>query len=280
MAQFCRQCGTQIDDIDLFCPRCGTKVKPIPSMTQPPHFEPKGYPVENTEVENSPKPEPVYNCAQPVSKKKGTRIGSAIKKVGTNPLLHAALMAVVILVVGFSILSKKTVPYQASLEQYMTAIYCGQSDGIDQLVPDEVWTYHKKESDQKKNDLISSIKQNSTLWADHYVSETGGKAECTFSVKDEEEVSSRKSKELAEQLEDKYGINSDQVKECYQLDLDITFTGNKSQLSWTEEFLAVKIGDQWYMLKLIDRDTKDVIFLAEKWLDKANSGVIAPLPKE
>lgn len=256
MSQFCRKCGTKMDDEDLFCPRCGEKVKEVSTAPQVLEPQPK---VKEVPPKAESNPIPVAQAAIKAkipAKDKNVYV-AAKKKHLKNPFVIAVIMAIVILVIGFTILSTATPPYQAALELYYKTLLTDNDDSLRELMPKEAW----------ENLSVEDKDVELEKWAflrDSYASSINADAKYSIAVSESVQVSKRKHKQLAENLEDWYDVNSDQIKDSYTLKVSVVISGQGKQITIEEEVLAVCIKGQWYLLRLLDKDTMSAVFLIEE----------------
>ncbi len=265
MSQFCRKCGTQMDNEDVFCPRCGAKVKPIATPDAP---------AQETTVMTPPPAVVIQELKvtpMPVKEKKVIKINwkKIFRKalaVITNPWLVAAVLAVVILISGFSLLEKYKVSYEEDLWQYLDVTLGGDTDHTEDVAPSKMWQKYKDMSALTKVQWLEIAEANCQIWSDHYASIMGGRPKYSYTVDNEEAISTRKLKALGEMLEDRYDINSDHVKAAYMLDVAITIDGKKDPITRNEDMLAVQIGEHWYFMRLLDMETMEAVFLIEEYM--------------
>lgn len=248
MSQFCRNCGTKMDDGNLFCPHCGVQVVPV--------------------VTNAPTPaNPIYTEPTPPHyEKRRSNIAQKAKSLFRKPPFVAVLIALLILAIGFSLLKVGTVPYEKALSVYFDTVIAGQVEQAEDLVPGKVWKNYTDRTGYKKAELLDVVEVNCKIWSDHYFSDVGGNLSYSHHVDSEEEISNRKLKLLKAVLEDTYEINSDHVKTAYEIKVTATIKGKRNQTHPEWELLVVHIDDAWYLLRLVDRDTMEVAFLVEEHL--------------
>lgn len=241
MAKFCPKCGTPLAEDVKFCATCGT-----PAPIAEPVPEPAPQPVCQAPVE----PQPV----QPAPKKKGK--GGLI--VAIVAVIAALIVAAVLIPWGDlfggsdddsegAAVAAADSP-EAAVNLYYDTLYEGKSNALKSLAPQAFWDWAEDEYDVTAKDVVSFFKKEMKEdlveeMADQY----GKNYTVTFTTKEEHELVDEHLENIAEFLNDAYGIKKSSVTKAVQLDGVVEAKGSKGEDSDDmDELYAVQIDGKWY----------------------------------
>ncbi len=229
MSQFCEQCGSPLNDSDRFCEKCGTPI--------------------------------AAPAAAPAAPKKKAA-GSLINRFKTDKkftIIVAAAAAVVILAVILICIfagggKGGASSWKDAVENIMSAGFQGEASKkeLKALAPAAYWDYLEKEEDM---DIDDAYDEYQDYWADfeesmEYMAEMldEKKIKFDFEIGDKEKLSKSDRKDIAEELEDMYDIDSDSVTAGYEVEVEMFIKDYEDYYTDSMSMYVMEIDGGWYVL--------------------------------
>lgn len=223
MSKFCTNCGALLDDQALFCTNCGNALASAPVEAAPV----EAVPVEAAPVEAAPAGKPQLN----------------IKLIA----IAAGILAVVIILSCFIIPSLFAGPESAL--KNMIAVWKGNDNKVESLMPGSIWEYVEDENDDFDMDDFAEEFAEKTL--ENLESIYGEDIRISYEVDKKTALKEKKLEDIAEDLADRYDIDEDSVKDGYKLKVTMTIEGDEDEDEDEGEFTIIKIGNKWYVYDMI-----------------------------
>lgn len=247
MAKFCPNCGTELNDSSAFCPNCGSSVGAPAAPAAPVNPAAPVKPVQ----EKKPRVKPV-SAYTADAQKPDDAIQRLIDKIKGNPkclILPGAIIAGV-LVVALVLSLVLGGGYTDALDNYVN-MFMGKSSAIGKSAPAAYWDYLEEEEGTTLKELKKEFEKDYADEMDAMETFLGKKIKMTYEVLDEDELSSRKLKKIAEALENDYGMDV-KVSAGYILEVELTLKGSEDKISNEQEFAVLKIDGDWYLVNLYE----------------------------
>ena len=228
MSKFCTNCGAQLEDDVVFCTNCGAK------------NEEQEAPAEQIEQQE------VVTAEEAPAKKNFIEKALEWVKANTLKTMIIAGAAIVVLVLAIILLGGK--PYQSAVNNYQ-AVLNGKASKVEKMAPKEYWEYMEDEyEDFDMDDIVENFEESYETSLEYWEEEYGDNVRIKIKVVDEKKLKDKKVKDLADTLNEKYGIKKKSVKQAYELELEMTIKGSDDEDESERELYAVKIGSKWYLV--------------------------------
>ncbi len=219
MAKFCANCGTALEEKEVFCPICGTKRAPDGAAN--PQTPPSAVHVAETQ--------------------KSSKLPFIL---GMIAVVAVALSVVLVLFKGIG--------YNKALNTFFDVIN-GDFSNIEDMAPPEVWEYvEDKNDDFDMDEMDGYIEEAEEKYEDlleNLEDKYGEGIEISYEVTGEEEISRKDLKKIANKLEDKYDIDKDDVTKGYALEIEVAIEGDDDSDDSDFEVAAIKIDGSWYLIR-------------------------------
>lgn len=263
MSKFCSSCGKPLEEEAAFCPNCGNAVA----------AEAPVEPVAPVEAEAPVQAEAPAAKENPVDKVMDKVQGFAqkatvfskdyIAKAKTNPKMWIApgaiAVGVIALIVVLVILLTGN-KYTTALDNYIEVSFKGNANKIELLAPKEYWEYYEEESGKSLDDLKEEFEDNWDDLMDSMEDRYGKNIKVTYEITDEDKLSERKMKKIAEALEDQYDIDPKSVTDGYKVDADLKIKGSEDDDEDEGTFNIIKVGGRWYMINYYESGDKYIVY--------------------
>lgn len=250
MSKFCVSCGKPLEENAAFCPGCGKPVAEAPVEPAAPVASEAPVQAEAPAVKENPI-DKAMDKVQGFAQKATIFSKDYIAKAKTNPkmwIAPGAIAAGIIALIVVVIILLSGSKYTTALDNYFDVNCYGKADKIELLAPKEYWDYYEEENDKSLDDLKEQFEENWDDMQDMLEDRYGKNIKVTYKVVDEDKISDRKMKKIAEALEDTYDIDADSVKEGYKIDVEMTIKGSEDDDEEESTFNIIKIGSRWYMI--------------------------------
>ena len=259
MSKFCSSCGNPLEEGAAFCSGCGkpvaaeAPVEPV-APAAPAEAEVAAQPAEAPAAKENPVNK-VVDKVQDFSQKATVYVKDYIAKAKENPKMWIAPSAIAVgiialLVVVIILLSGSK--YTTALDTYIDVMFYGNGSKLEQLAPKEYWDYLEENNDMSLDDLKDQFEENVDDRLDMLEDQYGKNVKVTYKITDEDKLSDRKMKKIAEALEDTYDIDAKSVKEGYKVDAEMFIKGSEDDDEGESTFNIIKIGSRWYMISYYD----------------------------
>ena len=228
MSKFCTNCGSALDDEALFCSNCNTAVETDP--------------VEVAPVEATPAGKPKLNA----------------KLIG----IGAAVLAVVIILSCLFLPTLLANP-ESALDN-LFAVWAGDESKVEDLLPTAIWGYVANKNSEF--DMDEFAKEYAGQYLNVLKHRLGEGIRISYDVKKKTALKEDELEYIAKLLNGLYGINKDDVKDGYTLNITRTIEGAEDYEEDEVEFVIIKIGDKWYNYTMF----RGLVSLADSpgfWID-------------
>ncbi len=254
MAKFCSKCGTELNDSSAFCPNCGTSVgAPVAPAAPAAPAAPVSPAPEKPVREKKPRVAPV-SAYTADNQKPSDAIQGLIDKIKANPkclILPGAIVAgVLVLALVLSLVFGGG--YTDALDNYVD-LFMGKSSAIAKSAPDAYWDYMEEEEDTTLKELKETFEDEYDEQIEAMEEFFGKRVKLTYEVIEEDELSARKLKKIAESLADDYDMDV-KVSEGYMIEVELLLKGSEEELEQTQEFTVLKIDGKWYLVNMYEYD--------------------------
>lgn len=255
MSKYCSSCGQSLEESAAFCPACG---KPV--VAEAP-VEPAA-PVEAEAPVQAEAPaakenpvNKIFEKVQEFAQKATVFSKDYITKAKTNPKMWIAPGAIAVgiialLVVVIILLSGSK--YTTALDAHIDVRFYGNASKLEQLAPKEYWDYLEEKNDMSLDDLKDQFEENWDDMLDFMEDQYGNNVKVTYKITDEDKISDRKMKKIAEALEDTYDIDTKSVKEGYKVDVEMLIKGSEDDKEEEGTLNIIKISNRWYIISYYD----------------------------
>lgn len=136
--------------------------------------------------------------------------------------------------------------YDKALDNYFSVYVSGKDGRIKRLAPAQYWEW----LEQEKGITVDEVRENFAATFPKKQAElektVGEKVKYTYSIKNESKLKDQKLKDLSDSFE-RYGIEEDDIKEAYQVNLSVTYSGSKRSVTKNNSGYVVKISGNWYL---------------------------------
>ncbi|HKL79710.1 MAG TPA: zinc ribbon domain-containing protein [Mobilitalea sp.] len=230
---FCSNCGSEVKEGLAFCSQCGTKVadatpqNEVPQYSAPQNTSPQGMQgqVPNAYVNNN----------------QGT------KKPNNNKVIGMVVVGVVALLAIFALLKIVglfTTPAYEKPLKYMTE---GMEDGSFKKMMKAFPDYMTDPIDEQiDNYYDGETDEFMDMFTDGLENEFGKRIKMSYKVTDKDKL----DKDDIESMEEDIEYSSDKkinIKEAYELEVEMTIKGSKGKETEDTEMTVIKIGSKWYL---------------------------------
>ena len=172
-----------------------------------------------------------------MEQKRGTKTGLIIAIVSAVAVIAA--VAVLLLVDPFKWFGRK-----AALDKFFKVYYLGQEADPEDMYPEEVLEFFEDNDIPFIDDWSDYLENIREGTKDNY----GKDVKITYEVTDEKEVDEDDLEEIAEKLEDRYGLDADSVQEGYEIEFEYTIEGSKDEYEMEDLMtIMLKIDGKWYV---------------------------------
>lgn len=257
MSKICSNCGSAMPDNSAFCTQCGTPLA----------------------AEAAPKAAPEAKTADILEKGKAAAVDLAnrVKSIDVNEVAQKAksnpikliipAVAVVAVVVLLIVLLGGGASYTKAIDNLIEVFFEGKIEKLESLAPAAYWEYMEDEWDMDLDDLSDELEDALEDMMDMYEDEYGDNIKVTYEVAKEKELSEKKVGKIADALEDTYDIDADSVTAVYDLDVELTISGDEDEDDDDEvEMSAVKIDGKWYLISYYEYDNEYYVdFMVENF---------------
>ncbi len=249
MAKFCSNCGTEMNDSSAFCPNCGTSAGPVATPAAP--VTPEAAAPVKPVREKKPRVAPV-SAYTADNEKPNDKIQGLIDKIKGNPkcLIVPGAIVAGVLVVALVLSIVFGGGYTDAIDNYVD-LFMGKSSAIAKSAPDAYWDYLEEEEDITLKELKKDFEENYEDEMGAMEEFLGKNVKFTYEVTDEDELSERKLKKIADALSEDYGMDVE-VSDGYMLELEFVLKGSEEKIEQTVEYGVLKIDGKWYMVNLYE----------------------------
>jgi len=248
---FCRECGTQIADEDMFCPNCGTPREDVPG----PEDSGEGIPYDSYESQGDQQSEGGrkglrFNKSV-IENKLGT-VKSAVSRkekpswLKTAIICAVAVVVALILIITFAKGAGKA--YTAPIKTTLNVMAKKQFNKsgmktILQTLPSEVVEYML---DQSSCDSINEyVEDNEDVFED--LADEMEDYKITYEIKDSKQLKKKEIKSLEESYEDRYDIDID-IDDAYSTKVKLKADdGDGDKQKQTMSITTIKVKGKWYL---------------------------------
>lgn len=264
MSKFCISCGKPLEEDAAFCPGCGNAVaaeapvEPVAAAEAEAPVQAEAPVAKENPVNN------IMDKVQGFAQKATVYTKDYIAKAKENPKMWIApgaiavgIIALIVVVIVLLAGSK----YTTALDNYIEVNFKGNTSKIELLAPKEYWDYYEEENDKSLEDLKEQFEEYWDDMIDSLEDEYGKNIKVTYEITDEDKISERKMKKIAEALEDQYDIDAKSVTEGYKVDAELKISGSEDDDEDEGTFNIIKIGGRWYMINYYESgDEYEVYF--------------------
>ena len=174
------------------------------------------------------------------------------KKTGLLVAIIAAVAVIAVIAVLFLADPFKWFGRKAALDKWLKVFYVGEDIAEpEDLYPEAVLDYFEENGNSLVDEWSEGIEQNR-----EYMEEAYGKdVKVSYKVTEEEKLDDGDLKDVAEMLEEQYGLDADSVKKGYWMQFDLTVKGSEEEEEVEDaEILALKIDGKWYVANVMVED--------------------------
>lgn len=250
MSKFCSSCGKPLEEDVAFCPSCGKPVAEAPVEPAAPVEAEAPVQAEAPAVKENPV-DKAMDKVQGFAQKATVFSKDYIAKAKTNPKMWIAPGAIAVGIIALIVVVIVLLAggkYTTALDNYIAVNCYGKADKIEFLAPKEYWDYYEEQNDKSLADLKEQFEDNWDDMQDMMEDEYGKNIKVSYKVVDEDKISDRKMKKIADALEDTYDIDANSVKEGYNIDVEMTIKGSEDDDETETTFNVIKIGGRWYLI--------------------------------
>lgn len=251
----CTKCGAELNPNAKFCTTCGTFVEnattaapaAAPSEQYAPPAQPEA-PVAQPAKTESAKID--VNDVKDQLVKTASPIINVIKNIWANKKIRLGIIigVALILVIGIAGRVMDSTGYKSALNNYV-AVMNGNAKKIEKLMPKEYWEYMEEENDQELDDIIDDFDDEYEDLVENWEDEYGKNLKVSYEIEESEKMDKDDVEDMAEALEEKYSfIDEKDVKQAYEVEIELTVKGKKDDNSQDMDVLCVKIGSGWYLV--------------------------------
>lgn len=254
---FCTKCGAEIAPNSKFCTTCGATVDAAAPATTP--VQPQAAPVYTAPQAPAPAP------AQPKEERakvdaasvKATLVetlkpaGNFIKKIWANKIVSLSIIlgVALILVVGIVGTVLNLTGYKSALNNFVDVMN-GDASKLEKVMPNEYWEYMDEEYNKELDDYVEEFEDEYDDYVKELRGEFGKNIKFSYEIEEAEKMDKDDVEDLAEGLADEFSyIDEDDVKEAYEVEMEMTIKGSKDDDSIEMDVLCVKIGSGWYLIR-------------------------------
>ncbi len=142
--------------------------------------------------------------------------------------------------------------YNDAIETYLAVRYEGNVRKLEKLAPREYWDYIEEIEGMTLDEIKEEYEEEYKDYiVDELEDEFGENIRVSFEVVEEEPFPADIVEILAEELNDRYGIEKKRVQAAAGLTVECTIRGSEEKETDEEEKIVVKIGSDWYILDLM-----------------------------
>lgn len=266
MSKFCAHCGTQLPDEANVCTNCGTPVADAPAA---PDAAETAAPVNEAPAPAAENDVPVVDNAAPKAEKAAPVINvdalkSNVSKIASNvgetatvqfnkvksdkKLLGIVIGAAAIVLVAVIILvSSIGGGYKSAINNYFDVMIEGKANKIEKLAPKQYWDYLEEEEDVTLEDLKEDYEDSFEDQIDQLEDEYGKNYKFSYKITDKDDITTKKFKNIQENLKDKYDIPKKSVTKGYKVDVELSIKGSEDEDENDTTLYVVKIDGDWYV---------------------------------
>ena len=248
----CTKCGAELNPNAKFCTTCGTPVDnatpaapaAAPSEQYAPPAQPAAQPAkaEGSKINMNEIKEQLIQTASPIL--------NAIKSIWANKKIRLGIIigVALLVVLGIGGLILGNTGYKTALDNYV-AVMNGNAKKVEKLMPKEYWEYLEEEDGQELDDIIDDFEDDYKDLVDEWEDEYGKNPKVSYEIEEAEKMDKDDVEDMAEALEEKYSFIDDKdVKQAYEVEIELTIKGRKDDDSDDMDVLCVKIGSGWYLI--------------------------------
>lgn len=160
------------------------------------------------------------------------------------PLICAAVAVVLVIVLIISLISNGG--YKSAINNYI-GLFEGKSSKIEKIAPEEYWDYYEEQYDKSVKDIVKLYEDSWESREEELEEEYGKHIKISYDITDKEELDKNDLRDLATKLKDKWGIKKKNIKEAYELEIELKIKGSEDEDIQDLSCIAVKINGSWYL---------------------------------
>lgn len=206
MSKFCKNCGSEMNDQEVFCANCGAENEVVAD--------------ENKDV--------VATVKEKLSP----------KTIGIVAVVLALLIVLIAIFGGNG--------WKKALDNKFDVSYKGKASKIKSLAPNQYWEWLEDETGDSFSELKKEYKEEWKDAKDDIKDEWGSNLRYSFKKEDKKVLSKKKTEKIAEALEDKYDIKARSVKKVIEVEGELTIKGSKKKDTNDTTLTFAKVGGKWY----------------------------------
>ena len=249
MSKFCKHCGSELNDNDIFCANCGGKneVEEVVNAEVAQDNE-----VE-APAEEAPVAEEATNPVQKIADKVMGFTGTYVEKAKKDPKIAiigiGAVVAVLVLAIVLSVVFSGPA-YKGAIDNYFAVISKGEFNRIEKMAPKEYWDYMEEEMDMDIDDYLDQIEDNELYdtMMEFLELQYGDNIQISYKILEADELSKKKLDTVRDGLKENYDIAKKSVTEGYKVEVEATIKGDDDEESEEQDMIVVKISGNWYVV--------------------------------
>ncbi|MBR3397673.1 MAG: zinc-ribbon domain-containing protein [Lachnospiraceae bacterium] len=241
---FCRECGTQIADDDMFCPNCGTPREDIPEQPDNDYSEPSqdsnGAPKQKIRLDKGA----IENKLGSVKSAVTSRQKPGWIKIAL--ICAAAIVVALILIFAFAKGGGKA--YQAPIKTTLNVLTKKQFNKsgmktILQTLPPDVLEYLLDQ--ENCDDIDELLDDNEDMYED--MEDELEDYKITYEMKDSKQLKKKEVRDLEEKYEDYYDVDM-KIDDGYTTKVKLKADdGDGDKQKTTMEITTIKVKGKWYL---------------------------------
>ena len=261
MSKFCQRCGKPMADDMRFCEACGAPA-PVAAPQQPVYQQAPQQPVYR-QAPQQPAYRPAAPAAAPAAAKPAnnsfdvnkvvTGVVNRFKSDKTFMLICCGIAAVVVLAIILACVFLIKSPQVSAVEKMISISYSGKgsSSRIKSMAPAEYWEYVEDNDgyDTEFKDLVDEYEDWWEDQIDEMEEDLGDNIKVKFEHKNTVDMSKSDVNDIAEELDETYGIDEDDVTAGKRIQGILIAEGDDKEEGWKAMVLdicVVKIKGRWY----------------------------------
>lgn len=259
---FCTKCGAQVADNAKFCTGCGATLAPVEPVA--PVAEPTPAPVapvgpvapaaETAPVEPKERTKIDVNAVKTQLGETLKPVTNFLKKIWANKPLSFGIIggvaAILILCIVLAVVD--ATGYKSALNNMMDLMN-GDAKKLEQVMPAEYWDYMDDKYGTDLDDAIDEYEDTYKASMKSLKSKYGKNIKYSYTIDEATKVDKDDLEEMAEEIAKQFSyVDEDDIKEAYEVDIELTIKGSKDDDSEDIDVLCVKIGSSWYAMSYYD----------------------------
>lgn len=228
MGNFCKNCGSELKDEDIFCGNCGQKSDAVSK--------------EASTYANVAFEQVSSESASADGGKKNYKKRTAIL-IGGIAVAAAAIAGIILLfssVFGGS-------GAQKALDNYAKALQNPTIKNAEKLAPDEYWNARAEDDYNDADEVLEAHVEALKIMREPIEDICGDNVRISFKVEKEKDVEASTLNAAKDLLKEYYNIQKKDIKKMVELQIIIKIQGSEDEDERKCPSYAIQIGNNWYV---------------------------------